>query len=106
MPISLKNTASILAYCRYSPQANSMTIAGEDNKPREIPFLGKPFCHGPRKRNAGPALAWRRNPRLEAVPAQHRAHPSPGPRLQARLLAPCPGRPSFWAALEVFSMCS
>ena len=44
MPISLKNTNSVLAYVRYSPQANKMTIAGEDNKPREIPFLGKSFA--------------------------------------------------------------
>ena len=44
MPISLKNTNSILPYVRYSPQANKMTIAGEDNKPREIPFLGKSFA--------------------------------------------------------------
>ena len=44
MPISLKNTGSVLPYIRYSPQANTMTIAGEDNKPREIPFLGKSFA--------------------------------------------------------------
>jgi hypothetical protein len=43
MPISLKNTASILPYIRYSPQANTMVIAGEDNKPRKIPFIGKAF---------------------------------------------------------------
>ena len=41
MPISLKNTGSVLPYIRYSPQANTMTVAGEDNKPREITFLGK-----------------------------------------------------------------
>jgi hypothetical protein len=44
VPISLKNTASILPYARYSPLANTMTIAGEDNKPREIKFLGKSFA--------------------------------------------------------------
>jgi hypothetical protein len=44
MPITLKNTNSGLSWVRYSPQANTMTIAGEDNKPREIPFLGKSFA--------------------------------------------------------------
>ena len=44
MPISLKNTGSVLPYIRYSPQANTMNVAGEDNKPREIPFLGKSFA--------------------------------------------------------------
>jgi hypothetical protein len=44
MPISLKNTASILPYIRYSPQANVMAVAGEDNKPREIPFIDKSFA--------------------------------------------------------------
>jgi hypothetical protein len=44
MPISLKNSNSILPYVRYSPQSNSMTVAGEDNKPREISFLGKSFA--------------------------------------------------------------
>ena len=44
MPITLKNTGPVLPYIRYSPQANTMTIASEDNKPREIPFLGKSFA--------------------------------------------------------------
>jgi hypothetical protein len=44
MPITLKNTGSVLPYIRYSPQANTMTIASEDNKPREIPYLGKSFA--------------------------------------------------------------
>lgn len=44
MPISLKNTASILPYVRYSPQANTMSVAGEDGKPREVSFLSKSFA--------------------------------------------------------------
>ena len=44
MPITLKNTGPVLPYIRYSPQANTMTIASEDNKPREIPYLGKSFA--------------------------------------------------------------
>jgi hypothetical protein len=44
MPITLKNTGSVQPYLRYSPQANMMTVASEDNKPREIPFLGKSFA--------------------------------------------------------------
>jgi hypothetical protein len=53
MPISLKNTASILPYVRYSPQANSMSNAGEDNKPREIPFLNKLFAMDPENGSLG-----------------------------------------------------
>ena len=41
MPISLRNTISILPWIRYSPQANTWTIAGEDNKPREVQILNK-----------------------------------------------------------------
>jgi hypothetical protein len=44
MPISLKNTASILPWARYSPRADKLFVAGEDNKPREIPFLGRSFA--------------------------------------------------------------
>jgi hypothetical protein len=44
MPISLKNSASLLPWARYSPQSNVLTIAGEDNKPREIPFVGRSFA--------------------------------------------------------------
>jgi hypothetical protein len=41
MPISLKNAPSILPYVRYSPQNNSMKIAGEDGKLRDVSFLNK-----------------------------------------------------------------
>ena len=41
MPISLKNTASILPWARYSPRTNKMLISGEDNKSREVAFVGK-----------------------------------------------------------------
>lgn len=44
MPISLQNATSILPWARYSPQANVLTIAGEDGKPREILFVGKSFA--------------------------------------------------------------
>jgi hypothetical protein len=42
MPICLKNSTSILPWARYSPQANILTVAGED-KPREMAFVGKSF---------------------------------------------------------------
>jgi hypothetical protein len=42
MPISLKNSTSILPWARYSPQANLLTVAGE-NAPREMVFVGKSF---------------------------------------------------------------
>jgi hypothetical protein len=44
MPISLKNATSTLPWARYSPQANVLTIAGEDGKPREISFVGRSFA--------------------------------------------------------------
>jgi hypothetical protein len=43
MPISLKNSTSILPWARYSPQANLLTVAGE-NGPREMAFVGKSFA--------------------------------------------------------------
>jgi hypothetical protein len=42
MPISLKNSASVLSWARYSPQANLLTVASE-NGPREMAFVGKSF---------------------------------------------------------------
>jgi hypothetical protein len=42
MPISLKNSTSILNWVRYSPQANILTVQSED-KPREMSFVGKSF---------------------------------------------------------------
>ena len=42
MPISLKNSTSVLPWARYSPQANPLTVAGE-NGPREMAFVGKSF---------------------------------------------------------------
>ena len=43
MPISLKNSTSVLPWARYSPQANLLTVAGE-NAPREMAFVGKSFA--------------------------------------------------------------
>jgi hypothetical protein len=43
MPISLKHSTSVLAYIRYSPQANTLTVAGETG-PREQAFVGKSFA--------------------------------------------------------------
>jgi hypothetical protein len=42
MPISLKNSTAVLQWVRYSPQANILTVQGED-KPREMAFVGKSF---------------------------------------------------------------
>ena len=87
MPISLKNTASILPYVRYSPQANSMSIAGEDNKPREIPFLNKLFAMDPENGTLGWLLHRRRNPRLEAFSDRRQCAILARSELQARLFA-------------------
>lgn len=43
MPISLKNSTSLLPWCRYSPQSNTLTVAGE-TAPREMAFVSKSFA--------------------------------------------------------------
>ena len=44
MPISRRNVASLFPFVRYSPQANTMTVAGDAGEDREISFLGKSFA--------------------------------------------------------------
>ena len=88
MPISLKNSASVLPYIRYSPQANAMTLAGENNEPRGIPFLGKSFAIDPENGSMGWLSDRRRNPRLEALSDRQRHAALAWPKLQARFLDP------------------
>ena len=104
MPISLKNTASILPYFRYSPQANTMTIAGEDNKPREIAFLGKSFAIDPENGSPGWLLI-ARSPRLEAVSDRRARRPRPVPNYK-RGFSFLVYAPKLLGSPEAFEMCS
>ena len=67
MPISLKNSTSVLPWARYTPQANLLTVAGETT-PREMAFVGKSFAIDIETRSEGLAANYRRNAGLEAVP--------------------------------------
>ena len=86
MPISLKNSASILPYIRYSPQANTLTLAGEDNKPREIPFLGKSFVMDPENGSQGWLLIGEGIRDWKPFPIGYVTPPSPGPNYKRGFL--------------------
>ncbi len=68
------------------PQANTMTMAGEDNKPREIPFLGKSFAIDIENGVPGWLLIGDGQRDWKPFPINSETPPSPGPELQARLL--------------------
>lgn len=105
MPISLKNSTSILPWMRYSPQANTMSVAGEDNKPREIPFFGKSFAMDPESASMGWLLIgegvrdWKPFPIGDVVP------PSPGPNYK-RGFAILVYAPKLLGSPEAHEMCS
>ena len=84
MPISLKNTTSVLPWARYSPQANMLTIAGEDGKPRELPFVGKSFAMDPENGSTGWLLIAEGARDLETVPDRRRRAAFPWSKLQTR----------------------
>ena len=88
MPITLKNTGSVLPYIRYSPQANTMTVAGEDNKPREIPFLGKSFAIDIENGSTGWLLIGEGMRDWKPFPIGSVTAAAPGPELQARIRDP------------------
>ena len=88
MPISLKNSTSILPWIRYSPQSNAMTVAGEDNKPREVPFLGKAFAIDIENGSMGWLLISEGIARLEALSDRQRPAAIPWSQLQARIFDP------------------
>jgi hypothetical protein len=105
MPISLKNTGSILSYLRYGPQENKMTLAGEDGKPREIPFLGKSFAIDIENGSMGWLLIsegmrdWKPFP-IDSVPP-----PSPGPTYK-RGFSILLYAPKLLGSPEAHEMCS
>jgi hypothetical protein len=105
MPISLKNTASILPYIRFSPQSNSMTTAGEDGKPREVAFLGKSFAMDPENGSMGWLLIGEAVRDWKPFPIDDDVPPSPGPNYKRgfSLLAYAP---KLLGSSEAFEMCA
>jgi hypothetical protein len=82
MPISLKNAASILPYLRYSPQANTMSVAGEDGKAHEVPFLGKSFAIDIENGSTGWLLIGEGIRDWKPFPIGSVTPPSPGPNFK------------------------
>jgi hypothetical protein len=105
MPISLKNTGSILPYIRYSPQNNVMTIAGEDNKPREIPFLGKSFAIDIENGSMGRLLIGEGIREWKSFPINSVPLPSPGPNFK-RGFSILLYAPKLLGSAEAHEMCS
>jgi hypothetical protein len=86
MPISLKNTGSIQPYIRYSPQANTMTVADEDNKPRKIEFFGKSFAIDIENGSMGWLLIGEGIRDWKPFPINNVTPPSPGPNYKRGFL--------------------
>src|SRR6516225_6541840 len=105
MPILLRNSTSVLPFVRYSPQTNTMVTAGEDNKPREIPFLGKSFAIDIENGSTGWLLIgegirdWKPFP-IDGVPP-----PSPGPSYK-RGFSVLLYAPKLLESPEAHEMCS
>ena len=105
MPISLKNTGSVLPYIRYSPQANTMTLAGEDNKPREIAFLGKSFAIDIENGSMGWLLIGEGIRDWKPFPIDNVTPPSPGPNYK-RGFSILLYAPKLLGSPEAHEMCS
>jgi hypothetical protein len=105
MPISLKNTGSVLPYIRYSPQANTMTLAGEDNKPREIAFLGKSFAIDIENGSTGWLLIGEGIHDWKPFPINNVTPPSPGPNYKRGFLILLYA-PKLLGSPEAHEMCS
>jgi hypothetical protein len=105
MPISLKNTGSILPYIRYSPQANTMTLAGEDNKPRDISFLSKSFAIDIENGSMGWLLISEGLRDWKPFPIDSAAPPSPGQNYK-RGFSILLYAPKLLGSQEAHEMCS
>jgi hypothetical protein len=105
MPISLKNTGSVLPYIRYSPQANTMALAGEDNKPREIAFLGKSFAVDIENGSTGWLLIGEGIRDWKPFPINNVTPPSPGPNYKRGFLILLYA-PKLLGSPEAHEMCS
>ena len=105
MPISLKNTTSILPWARYSPQANMLTIAGEDGKPRELSFVGKSFAMDPENGSTGWLLIAEGTRDWKPFPIDSVAPPSPGPNYK-RAFSILVQAPKLFGSPEAHEMCS
>jgi hypothetical protein len=105
MPISLKNTGSVLSWVRYSPQANTMSIAGEDNKPREIAFLNRSFAIDVENGSMGWLLIGEGIRDWKPFPIDSVAPPSPGPNYKRGFLILLYA-PKLLDSPEAHEMCS
>jgi hypothetical protein len=104
MPISLKNSTSILPWARYSPQANLLTVAGESS-PREMAFVGKSFAIDIETGSRGWLLITEGMRDWKPFPIGEDPPPSPGPgyKLGFSVLLYAPKQ---FANAEAFEMCS
>ena len=105
MPISLKNTGSVLPYIRYSPQANTMTVAGEDNKRHGIPFVGKSFAIDIENGSMGWLLIGEGIRDWKPFPIGNVTPPSPGPNYK-RGFSILLYAPKLLGSPEAHEMCS
>jgi hypothetical protein len=105
MPISLKNTASILAWVRYAPRADKMFVAGEDNKPREVPFLGRSFAIDIEHGSMGWLLLGKGIRDWQPFPINSVPPPSPGPNYK-RGFSVLFYAPKLFGSPEAHEMCA
>ena len=105
MPISLKNTASLLPYVRYSPRADTMTVAGDDNKPRTILFLDKSLAMDPENGSKGWLLTDIGIRDWKPFPINSDPPPSPGPNYK-RAFWVLVYAPKLLGSPEAFEMCA
>lgn len=105
MPISLKNSNSILSWIRYSPQSNEMSVAGEDNKPRAVTFLNKAFAIDPESGSMGWLLISEGSRDWKPFPIDSVPPPSPGPNYK-RGFSILLYAPKLLGSPEAFEMCS
>ena len=105
MPISLKNSTSVLPWARYSPQANLLTVAGE-TAPREMAFVGKSFAIDIENGLRGWLFITEGMRDLEAFPLDEAPPPLSGSWLQAWASQFCFMRRSNSRSPEAHEMCS
>jgi hypothetical protein len=105
MPISLKNSNSILPWARYSPQANVLTIPGEDGKSRELSFVGKSFAIDIENGVPGWLLITEGSRDWKPFPLDSAAPSSPGPNYK-RGFSILINAPKALGSPEAHEMCS
>jgi hypothetical protein len=104
MPIRLKNSTALIDWARYSPQSNTLTVAGE-NGPREMAFVGKSFLIDIENGSRGWLLITEGTRDWKPFPIGEDPPPSPGPgyKLGFSVLLYAPKQ---FANPEAHEMCS